>query len=337
MKTIKLTALFAILVSFAIQGNANSNNTPPRKDRNSYTCKELMIEIDKERAIIQDCRIKINKFRLVKTHQKRVLELQEMIRIHSAYKKTYQDYYKTCDLSVNGGVKYGNKNKDKKAYTDEDMIAKYEKNKKITQQNNSKAKEIKFKKDDGGKLSKGEESKLKAREKEIKAEDKLISNAKLKEKELADQRAKNIKKNKESAIIKEWKNELKKNKIHTLQYTLENKILFTEFDKTSPNPVIDYYREVYKQPINSLNLLYIKNKYLVKTSPTYIARSNQNIKLEPQVIELFKLIEFNKNITNPNIVLKISSMKSTVIEVLNNIYPIFSSHMEVMRASSTPR
>ena len=120
------------------------------------------------------------------------------------------------------------------------------------------------------------------------------------------------------------------NPLEIIDY-LKNKLMYIE-DKID---FIPYY-EGFKGTILPMNEK--KNKYLIKTSPTYIARNYQNIQFEHQVIELFKLIEFNNNITNPNIVLKINSMKPTVIEVLNNtIYPSFSSHMEVMSASSTPR
>jgi hypothetical protein len=158
-------------------------------------------------------------------------------------------------------------------------LKKMEEKKLNTALNQREVNRIESKKNQGYKLSSDENKLLKNKENEIKIENKLKNEAVLKEKKFADKKANELKNQKSSAAIKEWINEMNKFKKHTLEYTLNNKILLNQFDIFSPDPKIDFYRMVYLKPSSSWNLRIIES-YLIKNNPKYIFKNKAEVVME---------------------------------------------------------
>lgn len=307
MKPIKLTALFLFIVSTIGYSNINETNSP------DDICSTLKNKINAERRYIEDLRNDLNTFEYQLKRKndyitrKRILEERKrklaQIKQRSFYKKKLQEEYALkC-----GGENYANKNK--KKYALEEKAAKAEKNLAINQREINR---IESKKNQGQKLTSEENKLLKNKENEIINENKLKNEAVLKEKKFADKKANELKNQKSSVAIKEWNNEMNKFKKHTLEYTLNNKILLNQFDIFSPDPKIDFYRMVYLKPTSSWNLRLIES-YLNKFSMNNSANSNYyTIKneLQDKIIEL----KYQNNILKNKLNLDISEKERRSIK-----------------------
>jgi hypothetical protein len=246
MKTIKLTALFLFFVLGNFSGYSQSGGIS-QCIRYQNELKELYLKRDK----------------LIYS------------RLNYAAKRQELNIIKNNIIVLNAKIKTSCGDNGKIAKD----LKKMEEKKLNTALNQREVNRIESKKNQGYKLSSEENKLLKNKENEIKNENKLKTEAVLKEKKFADKKANELKNQKSSAAIKEWKNEMNKFKKHTLEFTLNNKILLNQFDIFSPDPKIDFYRMVYLKPSSSWNLRIIES-YLIKNNPKYIFKNKAEVAME---------------------------------------------------------